>query len=92
MNEKLIKLIVILLGILIIISFIAIIYGSYLKLKKKDHDVTKEISLDLKNHERIIDIKLIDKNNILIIVGENENKRIIIYNFDNNKIIRNIYK
>ena len=92
MNQKLIKFVVILLGILIIISFIAIIYGSYLKLKTKDHDVTKKISLDLKNYERILDIKPIDKNNILIIVGENEKKRIIIYNFNNNKIIRNIYR
>ena len=92
MNEKLIKFVVILLGILIIISFIAIICGSYLKLKKKDQDVTREISLGLKDSEKIIDIKSIDKSNILIIVGENENKRIIIYNFNNNKIIRNIYK
>ena len=75
MNQKLIKFVVILLGVLIIILFIAIIYGSYLKLKTKNHDVTKEISLDLKSYEKIIDIKPIDKNNILIIVGEDEKKR-----------------
>jgi len=92
MNQKLIKFVSILLGVLIIISFFAIIYGSYSKLKTKNHYVMEEISLGLKSYEKVIDIKPIDKNNILIIVNGDELRRGIIYNINSNKIIRNIYR
>ena len=52
----------------------------------------EEISLGLKSYEKVIDIKPIDKNNILIIVNGDELRRGIIYNINSNKIIRNIYR
>tara|TARA_B100001167_G_C16482570_1_gene172966 strand:+ start:62 stop:340 length:279 start_codon:yes stop_codon:yes gene_type:complete len=90
MNQKLIKFIVILLGCLIIISFIAIIYGSYLALtKNNDYIKNEEISLDLKKNEIVKDLKNINEKYILIELSGGE--RIgILYDIKNNKIIRNI--
>ena len=92
MDQKLLKFIVIFLGVLIIISFIAIIYGSYSKLNKSNTNLKKEISLDLKYNEEIIDLNIIDKNNILIKVKENNELKGIIYNTKTNKIITVISK
>ena len=92
MDQKLLKFIVIFLGVLIIISFIAIIYGSYSKLNKSNANLKKEISLDLKYNEEIIDLSIIDKNNILIKIKENNELKGIIYNTKTNKIITVISK
>ena len=92
MDQKLLKFIVIFLGVLIIIAFIAIIYGSYSKLNKSNANLKKEISLDLKYNEEIIDLNIIDKNNILIKVKENNELKGIIYNTKTNEIITVISK
>ena len=89
MNQIFIKFIAIFLGILIIISFIAIIYGLYLKQGTSNNYKSEEISLSLGDHENIVDLEPIDGKNILITI-KGERLRGVIYNIKNNKIIRNI--
>ena len=47
-------------------------------------------SLNLKNFEKIKDIKIIDENNILIVTSDADQSFIIMYNLKENKIISRI--
>ena len=88
MTQKLLKFIVIILGLLIIISFIAIIYGAYLKLNTTNNNESSKITLDLKKNQNIKDFKIIDKKNILITIYDKDKNTIygIIYNIVSNNI------
>tara|TARA_B100001123_G_C15343074_1_gene1035843 strand:- start:8095 stop:8379 length:285 start_codon:yes stop_codon:yes gene_type:complete len=88
MVQKLLKFTVIILGALIIISFIAIIYGSYLKLNTTNNNEYTKISLDLKDNQSIKEFKIIDKKNILITIYDKDKNTIygIIYNIVSNNI------
>ncbi len=49
-----------------------------------------DYSLNLKNSEKIKDIKIIDENNVLIVISDDDQSYIIMYNFKKNKIISKI--
>ena len=91
MSKKILQFVVILLGILIIFSFIALIYGMYSKISTNSKDMNldiKNISLNLTNKEEIIDIEVIDKNRLLITINSSDNLKGVIYNIKQNKIVK----
>ena len=47
-------------------------------------------SLNLKSSENIKDIKIIDQNNVLIVISDNDQLYLIMYNLKNNKIVSKI--
>ncbi len=80
-------------AILIFICFAFLLYGLYSKISNTERLSEKEItnySLNLSNSERITDIKIIDKSNFLIVVSNNDQIYLIIYNLDKKKIISKI--
>tara|TARA_B100001123_G_C15146131_1_gene961602 strand:+ start:917 stop:1192 length:276 start_codon:yes stop_codon:yes gene_type:complete len=89
MNQNFMKSIVIILGVLIILAFIAIIYGTFLKLDNKTNNF-HEFNLNLENNEKIEDFKIINENNILIIINNGYEKKALIYSLKKNKITKNI--
>ena len=95
MSKKILQFVVVLLGILIIFSFIALIYGMYSKISTNSKDMTldlKNLSLNLSNKEEIIDIEVIDENRLLITINSSDNLQGVIYHIEKNKIIRIIEK
>ena len=84
-----------LLGILIIFSFIALIYGMYSKISTNSKEVTldlKKISLNLTNKEEIVDIEVIDENRLLVTINSSDNLKGVIYSIKKNKILKIIEK
>ena len=53
-------------------------------------DKIMNYSLNLNNSEQIKDIKIIDKNNLLLTISDDDQLHIIIYNLNENKIISKI--
>jgi len=47
-------------------------------------------SLNLKNSENIKDLKIIDENNVLIVISDNDQSYLIMYNLKENKILSKI--
>ena len=95
MSKKILQSVVILLGILIIFSFIALIYGMYSKISTNSKDITldlKKISLNLTNKEEIVDIEVIDENRLLITINSSDNLKGVIYSIKQNKILKIIEK
>ena len=95
MNKNFLKFIVIFLAILIIICFGILLYGLYSKISNTEASLNKEItnySLNLANSENIKDVKIIDENNLLIVVSNNDQIYLIIYNLDKEMIISKIGK
>ena len=95
MSKKILQSVVILLGILIIFSFIALIYGMYSKILTDSKDITldpKKITLNLNDKEEIIDIEIIDENRLLITINSSDNLKGVIYNIKQNKILKIIEK
>ena len=71
MSDKFLKYTVIFLAILIIICFIFLLYGLYSKISNPQNVSGIKISnysLKLDSEEKIIDVKIIDKNKILAFV------------------------
>ena len=71
MSQKILKFIVIFLGILIVICFLALVYGLYIKTTKKQSNLEKnliEYNLNLEKGHKITDIDLIDDNRILFTI------------------------
>jgi len=65
----------------------------YAKISNTEVLSNKEItsySLNLSNSEKIKDIKIIDENNLLVIVSNGDQINLIIYNLDQKKIISKI--
>ena len=95
MSKKILQSVVILLGILIIFSFIALIYGMYSKILTDSKDITldpKKITLNLNDKEEIIDIEIIDENRLLITINNSDSLKGVIYNIKQNKILKIIEK
>jgi len=73
--------------------FALLLYGFYSKIsnnqKLSDNDVLN-FSLNLKISENIKDIKIIDQNNVLIVISDNDQSYFIMYNLKNNKIVSRI--
>ena len=93
MSNKFLKFVVIFLAVLIVICFALLLYGFYSKIsnnqKISNNDVLN-FSLNLKNSENIKDIKIIDQNNVLIVISDNDQLYLIMYNLKNNKIVSKI--
>ena len=95
MSNNFLKFIVIFLAILIFICFALLLYGLYSKISNTQVASSKEIidySLNLKSSESIIDTKIIDENNVLIVISDDDQSYLIIYNLKENKIISRIGK
>ena len=95
MSNSFLKFIVIFLAVLIIICFAFLLYGLYSKISNTQDLSNNEItnySLNLKNSENIIDIKVIDENKVLIIISDDDQSYLIIYNLKQNKILSIIGK
>ena len=95
MSKKILQSVVILLGILIIFSFIALIYGMYSKILTDSKDITldpKKITLNLNDKEEITDIEIIDENRLLITINNSDSLKGVIYNIKQNKILKIIEK
>tara|TARA_Y100000741_G_C18194505_1_gene534971 strand:+ start:351 stop:638 length:288 start_codon:yes stop_codon:yes gene_type:complete len=93
MSSRILKTIVITLALLIIISFITLVYGMFLKISTSSEKILldqKSISLMLKNDEEIIDMKVIDKNNLLIIIRHSGKIKGRIFDIKKNKIVNYI--
>jgi len=95
MYNKIVQYVVIVLGILIIISFIALIYGMYTNISKNSSKIDikqKNIVLNLENGEEIEDIEVIDNNRLLIVIKKSDIFKAGIYNINEQKIIEFIKK
>ena len=80
-------------AVLIFICFAFLLYGLYAKISNTEVLSNKEItnySLNLSNSENIKDIKIIDENNLLVVVSDDDQINLIIYNLDQKKIISKI--
>ena len=95
MSNKFLKFVVIFLAVLIVICFALLLYGFYSKIsnnqKISNNDVLN-FSLNLKSSENIKDIKIIDQNNVLIVISDNDQLYLIMYNLKSNKIVSKIGK
>jgi len=95
MSNKFLKFVVIFLAVLIVICFALLLYGFYSKIsnnqKISNNDVLN-FSLNLKSSENIKDIKIIDQNNVLIVISDNDQIYLIMYNLKNNNIVSKIGK
>ena len=95
MNKNFLKFIVIFLAILIIICFGILLYGLYSKISNTEivlNDQISSYSLNLSDSQSIHNIEIIDENNLLIIISDNDQLSLIIYNIDKHKIISKIGK
>ena len=91
MSKNFIQFVVIILGVFIIIAFLTIIYGMYLKISKSSNNLINTpyiFSTKLNNNEKILNIEVIDKNKLLILIESADNIKGAIYDIANNKIIR----
>ena len=69
------------------------LYGFYSKIsnnQKISNNDELNFSLNLKSSENIKDIKIIDQNNVLIVISDNDQLYLIMYNLKNNKILSKI--
>ena len=93
MSKNVIQTIVIVLGVLIIIAFLALIYGMYLKISISDQNLTKLpiiFSFQLDNDEKIKNIEVIDNNRLLVLIESDNNTKGVVYDINNNQIIHSI--
>ena len=93
MSKKILQFIVILLAVLIIICFVSLIVGMYLKIagnqNNSQHNI-EDFSLGLANNEKIIDIEVLNKNQLLIVISNSVNTSGIVYDTKKNNIISTI--
>ena len=91
MSQKILKFIVIFLGILIVICFLALVYGLYIKTTKKQSNLETnliEYNLNLEKGHKITDIDMIDNNRILFTIKNNEKVYALIYDIETSNITK----
>ena len=91
MSQKILKFIVIFLGILIVICFLALVYGLYIKTTKKQSNLETNLidyNLNLEKGHKIIDIDMIDNNRILFTIKSNDKVYALIYDIDTSNITK----
>lgn len=91
MSQKILKFIVIFLGILIVICFLALVYGLYIKTTKKQSNLETnliEYNLNLEKGHKITDIDMIDNNRILFTIKSNDNVYALIYDIETSNITK----
>ena len=91
MSQKILKFIVIFLGILIVICFLALVYGLYIKTTKKQSNLETnliEYNLNLEKGHKITDIDMIDNNRILFTIKSNDTVYALIYDIETSNITK----
>lgn len=91
MSQKILKFIVIFLGILIVICFLALVYGLYIKTTKKQSNLETNLidyNLNLEKGHKITDIDMIDNNRILFTIKSNEKVYALIYDIETSNITK----
>ena len=91
MSQKILKFIVIFLGILIVICFLALVYGLYIKTTKKQSNLETnliEYNLNLEKGHKITDIDLIDDNRILFTIKNNDKVYALIYDIQTSNVTK----
>ena len=91
MSQKILKFIVIFLGILIVICFLALVYGLYIKTTKKQSNLDTnliEYNLNLEKGHKITDIDLIDDNRILFTIKNNDKVYALIYDIQTSNVTK----
>ncbi len=91
MSQKILKFIVIFLGILIVICFLALVYGLYIKTTKKQSNLETNLidySLNLEKGHKITDIDMIDNNRILFTIKNNDKVYALIYDIQTSNITK----
>ena len=91
MSQKILKFIVIFLGILIVICFFALVYGLYIKTTKKQSNLETNLidyNLNLEKGHKITDIDMIDNNRILFTIKNNEKVYALIYDIETSNITK----
>ena len=91
MSQKILKFIVIFLGILIVICFLALVYGLYIKTTKKQSNLETnliEYNLNLEKGHKITDIDMIDNNRILFTIKSNDKVYALIYDIKTSNITK----
>ena len=93
MSNFFLKFLVTFLAVLILICFVFLLYGLYSKITNTQvlsSDEITNFSLNLKNSESIKDIKIIDENNILVVISDDDHSYLIMYNMKEKKILSRI--
>tara|TARA_Y100000590_G_C14925165_1_gene715381 strand:+ start:145 stop:432 length:288 start_codon:yes stop_codon:yes gene_type:complete len=93
MSKKILQFVVTLLAILIILCFGFLIYGMYLKISGNQNNSslnTTNFSLGLKDNEKILEIEVLNKNQILIVISNSLDTSAIVYDTKDNQIISTI--
>ncbi|MDC3017162.1 hypothetical protein OAZ90_01100 [Pelagibacteraceae bacterium] len=91
MSQKILKFIVIFLGILIVICFLALVYGLYIKTTKKQSNLETNLinyNLNLEKGHKITDIDLIDDNRILFTIKNNDKVYALIYDIQTSNVTK----
>ena len=91
MSQKILKFIVIVLGILIVICFLALVYGLYIKTTKKQSNLETNLidyNLNLEKGHKITDIDMIDNNRILFTIKSNDKVYALIYDRETSNITK----
>jgi len=91
MSQKILKFIVIFLGILIVICFLALVYGLYIKTTKKQSNLETNLidyNLNLEKGHKITDIDMIDNNRILFTIKSNDKVYALIYDIETSNITK----
>ena len=91
MSQKILKFIVIFLGILIVICFLALVYGLYIKTTKKQSNLETnfiEYNLNLEKGHKITDIDMINNNRILFTIKSNDKVYALIYDIQTSNITK----
>ena len=91
MSQKILKFIVIFLGILIVICFLALVYGLYIKTTKKQSNLEINLidyNLNLEKGHKITDIDMIDNNRILFTIKNNDKVYALIYDIQTSNITK----
>ena len=91
MSQKILKFIVIFLGILIIICFLALVYGLYIKTTKKQSNLETNLidyNLNLEKGHKITDIDMINNNRILFTIKSNDKVYALIYDIETSNITK----
>ena len=89
MSQKILKFIVIFLGILIVICFLALVYGLYIKTTKKQSNLETNLidyNLNLEKGHKITDIDMIDNNRILFTIKNNDKVYALIYDIQTSNV------
>ena len=91
MSQKILKFVVIFLGIMIVICFLALVYGLYIKTTKKQSNLETNLidyNLNLEKGHKITDIDMIDNNRILFTIKSNDKVYALIYDIETSNITK----